>query len=207
MYNELKGMGKNKTRKEKTTLWQIKLTAIAIEFIVLYIFWIFLSGHFQIKWLVIGAFSAGLVTYLTHNIFIPDTTENWSGIKFLFRSAFRFTLYLPWLILAIIKANLQVAAILIKPRMPIDPVMLQFETKLSKRMAMVTLANSITLTPGTITVELEKGKYIIHSLVPGCAGDLETGVMQNKVAWIFGDHQETISPQCSWTRYLPELKR
>lgn len=200
-------MNKNKTIKDKTTVWQIKWTAIGIEFIILYIFWIVLSGHFQLKWLVIGMVASGLVTYLTHDIFIPETTEKWSGITYLFKSTLRFLLYLPWLILAIIKANLQVASILIKPRMPIDPVMLQFEPKLRKRISLVTLANSITLTPGTITVELEKGKYIVHSLVPGCAGDLETGVMQSKVAWIFDDNQETTPPHCSWTRSLPELDR
>jgi multicomponent Na+:H+ antiporter subunit E len=198
-------MNNNQTKKDNTTVWHIKLAAIGIEFVILYIFWIVLSGHFEIKWLVIGMVASGLVTYLTHDIFIPDNTENWSGIRYLFRSTLRFVLYLPWLTLAIIKANLQVAAILIKPRMPIDPVMLKFESKLKHRISLVTLANSITLTPGTITVELEKGMYIVHSLVPGCAGDLETGVMQHKVAWIFGDHQDTTSPHCSWTRYLPEL--
>jgi multicomponent Na+:H+ antiporter subunit E len=188
--------------------WQIKWVAIGIEFIFLFSFWVVLSGNFQVKYLVIGVFASGLVTYLTNEfIYKARSVERGSGIGYIMKRAVRLILYLPWLILAIMKANIKVASILIKPRMPIDPVLLQFETKLSKRVSLVTLANSITLTPGTITVGLEKGKYIVHSLTRECAEDLETGVMQNKVARIFDDNEDTTSPRCSWVYSLQELEQ
>lgn len=178
-----------------------------MEFAVLFAFWVVLSARFELKYLIEGLVASGFVTYLTHEfLYNPRPAEKHSP-GYLFQSAWRMILYLPWLILAIIKANIQVAGIILKPRMPVDPVMLHFETKLSKRVSLVTLANSITLTPGTITVELEENKYIVHSLVRGCAGDLETGLMQNKVARIFDDYQETIPPNCSWTNSLEGLEK
>jgi multicomponent Na+:H+ antiporter subunit E len=198
----------NTTKTERNIKWQTKWTAIGIEFIVLFIFWVVLSGRFQLKYLIMGMVAAGLVTYLTHEfIYNPRSAKKGPGTKYMFACAFRMILYFPWLVLAIIKANIQVAGILIKPHMPIDPVLLKFETKLSKRVSLVTLANSITLTPGTITIELENGKYIVHSLVRGCAGDLETGLMQNKVARIFDDNPEITSPSCSWAHSLKELEQ
>lgn len=201
-------MKTNKTTGNRTTGWQTKWAVMGFEVIVLFIFWIILSWRFQPKYLVTGLFASGLVTYLTYEfIYNPRPAEKENSIGYLFKCALRMILYLPWLILAIIKANIQVASIIIKPQMPIDPVMLQFETKLSKKISLVTLANSITLTPGTITVELDDNKFIVHSLVRGCAGDLETGLMQNKVARIFDDNQENIPPNCSWERSLKGLEK
>ena len=197
-----------KSRELNLVRWQTKWAAIGLEFVILYIFWFVLSGRLDPKNIVMGIVVAALVTFLTHEfIYNPLSTKTGLGTKYLFACAFRIILYFPWLVLAIIKANLQVAGILIKPRMHIDPVLLQFETKLSKRISLVTLANSITITPGTITVELENGKYIVHSLVRECAGDLETGLMQNKVARIFEDNLEPTPPNCSWARSFHELEQ
>ena len=197
-----------KEARLKTERRRIKWVGIGLEFVILYIFWFVLSGRFDPKNIVMGIVVAALVTFLTHDfLFNPHSIKKGLGTKYVFGCAFRMILYFPWLVLAIIKANLQVAGILIKPHMPIDPVLIRFETKLSKRVSLVTLANSITLTPGTITVELEKGKYVVHSLVRECAGDLESGLMQNKVARIFEDNVETQAPACSWARSFEELEQ
>ena len=71
------------------------------------------------------------------------------------------------------------------PRMPIDPSIIQFETKLSSDIALSTLANSITLTPGTITIDIRDGKYFVHALTRVVADDLLSGEMENRVAYIY----------------------
>ena len=67
-------------------------------------------------------------------------------------SFWRFLAYMPWLLYQIIKANIQVASIVLNHKMPIDPVFLQFNSQLKRKVAQVILATSITLTPGTVTM-------------------------------------------------------
>ena len=116
----------------------------------------------------------------------------------------QFIAYLPWLISRIIMANVQVAYLVLHPKMPIDPVFFVFRTQMRKGISQVTLANSITLTPGTITVSLEDGKYIIHTLKPPLASELAEAVMQNKVAKIYLEEKEA-PPAASWVYSLEEI--
>jgi multicomponent Na+:H+ antiporter subunit E len=69
--------------------------------------------------------------------------------------------------------------------MPIDPKIIRYKTKLKNDIALVTFANSITLTPGTITADISNGEYIVHALSRKVADDLMTGEMEDKVAHIF----------------------
>jgi multicomponent Na+:H+ antiporter subunit E len=188
--------------------WRTKWTAIAVEFILLFVFWIFLSGRTQLKYLIIGLFAAGLVTFLTNDYIYNSNrgADKDLGTRFVLLSGLRWIKYMPWLVWAIIKANIQVAVIILKRQLPIDPTMLQFKTTLKKKASLVTLANSITLTPGTITVLLENNTYIIHSLVRECAGDIETAVMQNKAGEIFEDNPDP-APTCTWAYTTKELKQ
>ena len=86
-----------------------------------------------------------------------------------------------------------------------NPGFFLFRTRMRKGMAQVTLANSITLTPGTITVNLEDGHYIIHTLKPPLAQELADAVMQNKVAKIYLEKKET-PPATRWVYSLEELE-
>jgi multicomponent Na+:H+ antiporter subunit E len=75
-----------------------------------------------------------------------------------------------------------------------------------KGIAQVTLANSITLTPGTITVNLENGHYIVHTLKPPLAQELVEAVMQNKIARVYMEEKEQ-PPDIRWVYSLEELKQ
>ena len=185
-----------------------RLISVVLQFAILFAFWLILSGHFQVKYILIGAFSAGLVTFLTNDLFYAalrygERAE--PGIYSVFIQILRFVAYLPWLLSRIIMANVQVAYLVLHPKMPIEPGFLIFQTKMRKGIAQVTLANSITLTPGTITVSLEKGRYIIHTLKPPLAQELVEAVMQNKVAAIYDEEKER-PPVTRWAYSLEELK-
>lgn len=73
----------------------------------------------------------------------------------------KYGLILVW---EVIKANLAVIRIVLSPKMEIEPVIVKFRTDLNSEIARVTLANSITLTPGTYTCGLEDNEYTIHAL-------------------------------------------
>jgi len=157
-----------------------KPAAFLATFIILFALWLVLSGHFDLFHTTLGVICCALVAYLSHDLLFPDfQLGTAAGI------AFRFTGYIPWLFYQIILANIHVAKRALHPRMPIDPAIIQFRTKLSSDLALSTLANSITLTPGTITVDIRDGSYFVHALTRKVADDLLSGEMENRVAFIY----------------------
>jgi multicomponent Na+:H+ antiporter subunit E len=85
----------------------------------------------------------------------------------------------------IIIANIDVAKRALSPSMPIDPRIITFKTILRSDVARTTLANSITLTPGTVTVDIIDDVFYVHAIAKGPADDLLEGIMERKVAHIF----------------------
>jgi len=67
----------------------------------------------------------------------------------------------------------------------IDPHIIRFRTKLKRDLSLMTFGNSITLTPGTITVDIQDGHFYVHSIDRKVADDLLSGEMEEKVARIF----------------------
>ncbi len=188
---------------------QNRLFSIILQFFVLFAFWLLLSGRYQAKYIIIGVISAALVTFLTNDLFYSVLQRGERlGVKTrqVLLQIGHFILYIPWLLLQIILANVQVAYLVLHPRMPIEPGLLLFRTKMRKGIAQVTLANSITLTPGTITTSLEDGNYIIHNLKPPLASSLVDGTMQNKVAHVYLE-EEYPKPKVRWVHSLEDIKQ
>lgn len=202
-------MRSNVKSRETSRAWNNRrFVSVALQFVVLFAFWLILSGRFQAKYILIGAGAAGLVTFFTNYLFYSAFQRGASlktEISDIFRQIWRFLLYLPWLFSRIIMANIQVAFLALHPRMPIDPVLLIFDTKMKKGISRVTLANSITLTPGTITVDLSDGRYIVHVLKPPMADELVNAVMQNKVAHVYLEEKEK-PPEVTWVYSLEDIE-
>jgi len=156
--------------------------AFLVAFGILFALWLVLSGHFDPFHISLGIICTALVAFLSHDLLFPDI--KWREGSRVF---FRFLGYLPWLFYQILVANLHVAKMVLHPRMPIDPRMIQFKTKLMDDLAMSTLGNSITLTPGTITVDIREGEFFVHALTQKATDDLLSGRMENRVAAIFGE--------------------
>lgn len=193
---------------ETTKRGQKRLISAILQFIILFAFWLILSGHYQVKYIVIGALSAGLVTFLTNDFFDAALRHGERAevkTRLVLLQLGRFLAYLPWLFSRIIMANVQVAYLVLHPKMPIDPGLLVFRTRMKKGVAQVTLGNSITLTPGTITTSLENGRYVIHTLKRPLAGELESATMQNKIATVYLEDKEP-PPTTRWIHSLEELK-
>lgn len=188
---------------------QNRLFSIILQFVILFAFWLLLSGRYQAKYIIIGAIAAALVTFLTNDLFYAVLQRGERlGVKprQVLQQIWRFLLYIPWLLIQIVLANVQVAYLVLHPRMPIEPGLLLFRTKMRKGIAQVTLANSITLTPGTITASLDEGNYIIHNLKPPLASSLVEGTLQNKVAHVYLEEEEP-KPEVRWAYSLEEIER
>lgn len=157
-----------------------------VVFIFLYIFWMIFSGVFDAFHLSLGAICSGLVAYFFHDLLIEDI-----GDKLRFKKIVRFLVYLPWLIYQVILANLHVAYLVINPR-GIDPQIVKYKSTLKSDFSKVTFANSITLTPGTITMDIVNDEFYVHALSQKVADDLRSGEMEEQVAHIFfeNDHDK-----------------
>lgn len=152
-----------------------------VTFLVLFGFWITMSGKFDSFHLSLGLICCFLVGFISHDLLFEDVRA-----KNRIASILRFFGYLPWLIYQIVLANLHVAYLVLSPKMPIDPKIITFKSNLMSDLSKVTLANSITLTPGTITMDIiDDEEFYVHAVSKKVADDLLTGEMEQRVAYIF----------------------
>ena len=90
--------------------------------------------------------------------------------------------YLPWLMWQILKSNLQVCRIILNPRLPISPTLIRVHASQKTDTGKVIYANSITLTPGTISLDLRDDTILVHALTQETAAGVETGEMDRRVS-------------------------
>jgi len=152
-------------------------------FFILFGFWIFLSGHLDLFHLSLGVISCALVARISGNLFFAHQTVEKTHLLQLLR----FFKYLPWLLWQILLANLHMALLVLRPNLfsHIDPHIIRFRTKLKSDLPLTTFANSITLTPGTITLLIHEGHFYVHAIDQKVADDLLTGEMEERVARIY----------------------
>jgi len=154
-----------------------------VSFIILFVFWMFLSGYFDIFHLTLGVISCALVSRISGNLLFYKKkirlTHFWQILRFL--------KYLPWLLYQIILANIHVAYLVLHPKVYslIDPHIIKFKVKLKTDIGLTTFGNSITLTPGTITVLIHEGSFYVHAIDQKVADDLLTGEMEDRVSQIY----------------------
>lgn len=95
--------------------------------------------------------------------------------------------YWAWLSWEIVKANIDVAKVILSPKLPISPVMFKTKANQKRELGQVIYANSITLTPGTVTVNLEDGILEVHALTIQGAKDVLNGEMDRRVCQVKGE--------------------
>jgi len=149
--------------------------------IVMFSFWILLSGHFDPLLITLGIISSLLVAHWSHDLFLNEK-EIGPG----FRKAVRCIKYLPWLVWQITLANLHLIYLTLHPKMPIEPRVIRFTTELKTGFGIVALANSITLTPGTVTIKGSREEFIVHAITQAAARSLLSGEMQGRVKEVEG---------------------
>jgi multicomponent Na+:H+ antiporter subunit E len=134
--------------------------------LTLYVFWLLLSGLYTPFLLAAGAGSALAMVWLARRMDVIDS-EGFPIQIGLAASLF----YWPWLVKEIIKSAWGVARLILSPRLPITPTLVEFEPSQKTNLGLVLHANSITLTPGTIAVEVSPGRILVHALTrEGAAG-------------------------------------
>jgi multicomponent Na+:H+ antiporter subunit E len=145
-------------------------------FLVLFAFWLLLSGYFTAFLVGAGAASALAVVLFSRRMALidPEGHPVQLGPQVL--------LYWLWLLKEIVKSAWGVSRIIVDPRMPISPTIVHFRPSQRSSVGLVIHANSITLTPGTITLEAEPGQFVVHGLTRAGAEGAMASDMDRRVS-------------------------
>lgn len=161
----------------------MSLPNFLFTFCVTFAVWVVLSGRFDAFHLVMGLVSCAIVSFFSSDLLLQSPRFRKLPVIWL-----RFIGFIPWLLYQVFVANLYVMYLAFHPKLgeKLDPRITRFKSRLKSDIALVTLANSITLTPGTITVYISiYGEVTVHMI------DFQSGqslpAMDAKVAKVFGE--------------------
>lgn len=130
-----------------------------ISFLLLF-FWLLISASFDWQHILVGAVLSFFLTAFWGEILFTDVR----GTRFTLKQVFMLLHYLFCLVVEIIKANIHVAALVLHPHLPISPGFITYRIDIKKDLTKALFLNSITLTPGTITVKCEEDRLVVHCL-------------------------------------------
>ncbi len=161
---------------KKVALFQKKYI---ILFVTLFLFWLVLSSSFAVESLIIGIITSIAITVYSKNIVFEE--EETSLYKF--SGAIELVRFTWILIVEVIKANIGVVKIVLDPSLPISPkfVVVPIPDNLKKDFNKVLYANAITLTPGTLTVDILEEGYLIHAINEDCGDGVAGSALEKYV--------------------------
>jgi multicomponent Na+:H+ antiporter subunit E len=146
-----------------------------VAFCALFAFWLLLSGHYTGFLVAAGFGSAAAVLFAARRMEVVDR----EGMPVDISRA--VLVYWPWLFWEIVKSAWTVSKIILDPRLPISPTLVRFRPLQRTPVGLVTHANSITLTPGTITIECKDDEFLVHGLTRASAEGAVDSEMDRRV--------------------------
>ena len=138
--------------------------------------------------LVTGLASAAVVAWV-----LCDVTFERAPSRTTVGTALRAAVFLPGLLWAVVRANVALAAVVLDPRLPIDPAVVQIPAPESP-LGRALLANSITLTPGTLTLDVVDDTLVVHTLTAATREGLLEGSLARSVAFVTGEPTDPAAP-------------
>lgn len=159
--------------------------------VALFLFWYVLSGRSDAKFLIYGAITAVVTAMITYPLLLVPNRDGTRRYFVFGISPLKGLRYFFWLMYQLVMANIDVLLATTDQELAIDPKVLKFRFTADNPVASVVLANSITLTPGTVTMDVTgDGIYTIHALTPGAAEGIRSGDFPAHVAWLFGEEDD-----------------
>ena len=151
-------------------------TTLPHRTVALFVLWLWLSESYNLLHIAIGLFAAlGVALLNTNRLAPPEYKINWP----------RLFAYAPWLFGRILLSGLHLSFLILHPRLPVAPKMIRYRTQLANEDGVVVLGNSITLTPGTLTVEASDDGLVVHAMDEYSAQDVTSCRLERKVAALF----------------------
>ena len=147
---------------------------------VLFVLWLLLSGIYTPLLITLGAISSVLVAWIAYRMDVVDHEG------FPIHLSWKALAYWPWLIWEIIKANIDVSRVILKKGISVQPILFRTVADQKTELGQVTYANSITLTPGTVSIAVGEGMIDVHALTTKAANDLKSGRMNKRACQMEG---------------------
>ena len=156
--------------------------------VLLMALWFIMSEKTEPKFLIIGVVSSLFIAFICMRTLTMPGLKSAEPYYVAALNPLKTVIYFFWLLVQIIKSALYVSGVVLFSKDKLDPSIAWFRADYDSPAARALLANSITLTPGTITVEIsEAGIYSVHALTKELREGLLDGSMQQKIAWLYGE--------------------
>ena len=152
-----------------------QLTRMLVLGLLLIAAWLLWSGLFKGLLLFLGAVSCALTLYIVYRMGYFDREA------FVFRYKLGLLGFWAWLFREIVKSSLEVARVVLRRDLKLEPKVVALDATDLDRFDQALLGNSITLTPGTLTLDVHDGRLLVHALTPDAAAALKDGEMQRRV--------------------------
>jgi len=150
---------------------------LILKTLSLCLIWLLLTASFDLFHMGLGFLAAFGVAWLN-----TDRATSRSAIPRL-----RIVWYFPWLVGRILQSGFHLSAVILHPALPIDPKLIRYRTELREEAGIVLLGNSITLTPGTITAEVNSRDLVVHAIDDQSADDVTSQRLEQKIAGLFAE--------------------
>lgn len=167
-----------------TSSFWLRHRGLILQALLLAGIWLILSGKFELIYLFWGFISISFVMWLSHRLHnVPLAPGEPCGTTRIIIP--RLIVYLFWLLWQIILSGVYVAYVVLHPRLPIQPMIVRFTSRQPNVLARVILGNSITLTPGTFTLDIQDSLFTVHALTRTTEEGFVSGEMEANVARLY----------------------
>jgi multicomponent Na+:H+ antiporter subunit E len=157
-------------------------------FVLLFAVWLMWSGHSGPLLIGLGLGSTALVVWLSWRMRLIDAEA------FPYHLTLRLLGYIPWVLWQVIKTNFSVAKIILDPKLPIFSHLIFLEVKQKTALGRVIHANTITITPGTVTLDVRDGYFVVHALTREAAQEDGINNLDDRVARLEAPRWEKVAP-------------
>jgi len=172
-------------------LKSLSAKSLITSFISLMVFWYIMSGFFDITHSLMGVISVGIVMAVNYRLkahsYFADESDVIQDLRMIY-----VPYYFGWLLVQILISGFQVAKILLTPSLPIETSVVKFKVDFPNAHCKMILGNSITLTPGTLTVDIQGDEFTVHAISPVSFEGIASDDMPQKVLRLFKDEAEQV---------------
>ncbi len=170
---------------------KLSFFSLTMSFLSLMAFWVIMSGFFDFIHLGLGVVTVAGVMYVNYQLkthrFFDDDMDDLSEVRF-----GRAVYYVFWMVLQIVIAGFHVVRIIIRRKMPIHTTMITFRANLPSAHAKMILGNSISLTPGTLTIDIEGDLFTVHAIDDTSFAGIATDEMPRQVLKLFEKEERQV---------------
>ncbi|WP_069130801.1 Na+/H+ antiporter subunit E [Rhodohalobacter halophilus] len=170
---------------------KLSLYSLSLSFISLMLFWVVMSGFFDAVHLTMGVLSVAGVMAINYKLkthrFFEDDMDDLKELRY-----FRAVYYFFWMIYQIIVAGFHVVKVIANPALPTKLSVVTFKVDLPSAHAKMILGNSITLTPGTLTVDIDGDNFLVHALDESSYSGIISDEMPREVLKLFETEERQV---------------